>query len=104
MLAAKSLAHVAPKMDLRECTLHSPLQKSNKAEPTLALKPRGDITRNPKQGYQGPKKGHVLAENFQKKVRCAKMKHRIMPYVWFNYGETHIIYNFVCMSMHQLLI
>ena len=25
---------------------------SNKAEPTLALKPRGDITRSPKQGYQ----------------------------------------------------
>ena len=24
----------------------------NKAEPTLALKPRGDVTRNPKQGYQ----------------------------------------------------
>ena len=22
----------------------------NKAEPTLALKPRGDVTRNPKQG------------------------------------------------------
>ena len=28
----------------------------NKAEPTLALKPRGDITRNPKQGYQWPQK------------------------------------------------
>ena len=26
----------------------------NKAEPTLALKPRGDVTRNPKQGYQWP--------------------------------------------------
>ena len=26
--------------------------KVNKAEPTLALKPRGEITRNPKQGYQ----------------------------------------------------
>ena len=28
----------------------------NKAEPTLALKPRGDITRSPKQGYQWPHK------------------------------------------------
>ena len=28
--------------------------KVNKAEPTLALKPRGDITRNPKQGYHWP--------------------------------------------------
>ena len=26
--------------------------KVNKAEPTLTLKPRGDVTRNPKQGYQ----------------------------------------------------
>ena len=30
--------------------------KANKAEPTLALKPRGDVTRNPKQGYQWPSK------------------------------------------------
>ena len=29
---------------------------ANKAEPTLALKPRGDVTRNPKQGYQWPQK------------------------------------------------
>ena len=27
-------------------------QQINKAELTLALKPRGDVTRNPKQGYQ----------------------------------------------------
>ena len=33
---------------------HTPLQSSNKAEPTLALKPRGDITRSPKQGDQWP--------------------------------------------------
>ena len=31
------------------CTL---LLSPNKAEPTLALKPRGDVTRSPKQGYQ----------------------------------------------------
>ena len=29
---------------------------ANKAEPTLALKPRGDITRSPKEGYQCPHK------------------------------------------------
>ena len=28
--------------------------KANKAEPTLALKPREDVTRNPSQGYQWP--------------------------------------------------
>ena len=35
------------------------LCNANKAEPTLALNPRGDITRNPKQGYQWPQIGHV---------------------------------------------
>ena len=54
--AIKRLVSVAPEMDLGECTLHSPLQKANKAEPTLALNPRGDVTRNPKQGYQWPPK------------------------------------------------
>ena len=29
-----------------------PPLSSNKAEPTLTLKPRGDITRSPKQVYQ----------------------------------------------------
>ena len=50
--AAKRLASVAPEVDLGECTLHLSLQKVNKAEPTLTLNPRGDVTRNPKQGYQ----------------------------------------------------
>ena len=44
---AKRLASVAPDVDLRECTLHSPPQKVNKAEPTQALNPRGDVNRNP---------------------------------------------------------
>ena len=35
---------------------HTPLPSANKAEPTLALKPRGDVTRSPKQGYQWPHK------------------------------------------------
>ena len=35
---------------------HTPPLSSNKAEPTLALKPRGDVTRSPKQGYQWPHK------------------------------------------------
>ena len=30
MLAAKRLSHVAPEVDLGECTLHSPLQKQTK--------------------------------------------------------------------------
>ena len=67
MPAAKRSAHVAPEVDLRECTLQSPPQKANKAEPTLALKPRGDVTRNPKQGY------HVSAKKDFKKTFSIKL-------------------------------
>ena len=35
---------------------HTPPLSSNKAELTLALKPRGDVTRSLKQGYQWPHK------------------------------------------------
>ena len=46
---------VAPEVDLRECTLHLPPSDNvNKAEPTLGLKPRVNVTRNPKQGYRWP--------------------------------------------------
>ena len=65
-LAVKRSGGVTPEADPRECTLHLPLQKMNKAEPTLTLKPRGDVTRNPKQGYRWPQKGHVSAKNFKK--------------------------------------
>ena len=47
----------------------TPPPSANKAEPTLALKPRGDVTRSPKQGYQWPhKRTHVL-QNFKKKKK-----------------------------------
>ena len=87
MPSAKRSASVAPEMDLGECrsTLHSPLQKANKAEPTLALNPRRDVTRNPKQGCQWPhKRTCVSAKIFKKRFyarlelgkfdRCRSMK------------------------------
>ena len=47
---------------------HMPLLSSNKAEPTLALKPRGDVTRSLKEGYQWPhKKGLMSCKNYFKK-------------------------------------
>ena len=50
--------------NIRTCT---PLLSLNKAEPTLALKPRGDITRSPKRGISGPtKRTHVLQFFFKK--------------------------------------
>ena len=41
------------------------LLRSNKAEPTLALKPRGGIIRDPKQGCQWPQKGQLSAKNIK---------------------------------------
>ena len=58
-IIVKRLAGVSPEVDLRECSLHLPPQKANTAEPTLALKPTGNITGNPKEGYLWPKIGHV---------------------------------------------
>ena len=53
MLAIKRLAGVAPEVDLSE-SIYYTSTKANKAGSTLVLRPRGDVTRNPKQGYQWP--------------------------------------------------
>ena len=42
---------------------------ANTAEPTLALKPRGVITRNPKQGYQWPQKRTCVHQKTLKKKK-----------------------------------
>ena len=53
MLATKRSAGVAPEVNLRECvTLH--LCQVRIRLPTLTLKPRRDVTRSPKHGYQWP--------------------------------------------------
>ena len=46
----------------------TPLPSADKAEPTLALKPRGDITRSPKQGYQWPHKKDSCPPKILKKI------------------------------------
>ena len=66
MLALYTGKGVTPEVNLRES--HMPPQSSNKAEPTLALKPRGDVTRSPKQGYQWPHKWICVQQKFLKKV------------------------------------
>ena len=38
-------------------------------QPTLALKPRGDVTRNPKQGYQWPQKWTCVRQKVRKKKK-----------------------------------
>ena len=51
-----------------------PPLSSNKAVPTLALKPRGDITRSPKQGYQWPHKKDSCPAKIKKKTLSAPLK------------------------------
>ena len=56
---------------------HTPPLSSNKAEPTLALKPRGEVTRSPKQGYQWPQEKDScppkinFKKKFKKKKKCS---------------------------------
>ena len=67
MLAIYTSRGVTPESNLRECISRMPLQSSNEADPTLALKPRGDVTRSPKQGY------HVSNKNYKKQQQQQKM-------------------------------
>ena len=63
MLALLTGKGVAPEVNLRERILRMPPQSLNKAEPTLALKPR-DVTRSLKQGYQWPHKWTCVQQKF----------------------------------------
>ena len=68
MLAIYTSRGVAPEVNLRERISHMPSQSLNKAEPTLALKPRGDTTRSLKQGYQWPQKMDMCPTKIFKKM------------------------------------
>ena len=75
MLAIYTGRGVTPELNLREHISSTPQQSSNKVEPTLALKPRGDMTRSPKQGYQWPHKWTC--------VTCKqKFKKKKIQYLW----------------------
>ena len=64
MLATKRPAGVTPEVNLREHVILCFHQVQIRLL-TLALKPRADITRSPKQGYQWPhKKTYVLQNTF----------------------------------------
>ena len=52
MLAIKRLTGVTPEVNLRNSTQ----ARKHASKSTLALKPRADVTRSPKQGYQWPHK------------------------------------------------
>ena len=72
MLAAKKLVGVAS-------------ADADKAEPTLALKPIGDATGNPRQGTSSPKIGHV---NVSTKKYFKKHVIAVFTHVYFRYKIT----------------
>ena len=78
MLAIYTSRGVTPEVNLRECISCMPPQSSNKAEPTLALNPRGDITRSLKQGYQWPQKWTYVQQKILKKKVYWKFKESLI--------------------------
>ena len=52
MVTAKRSAGIAPEVNIREHITYTTQPSVNKG----ALKPRGNVTRSPKQGYQWPHK------------------------------------------------
>ena len=77
MLALYTGRGVAPEVNLREHISRTPPHSLNKAEPTLALKPRGDVTRSPKQGYQWPHQWTCVQQKF-----FIKKKKNIYIYIY----------------------
>ena len=86
---------VTPEVNLRERILHMPPSSANKAEPTLALKPRGDVTRIPKQGYQWPHKWTCVQQKFFLKTK----KHlRTRPFCDLNFSTLKDSYVALCIQ------
>ena len=83
MLALYTSKGVAPEVNLREHISCMPPHSSNKAEPTLAFKPRGDITR---RGISGPTNRHVSNKNFKKNKKTSKFNTN--RFNW-NYMRSH---------------
>ena len=78
MLALYTGKGVTPEVNLRERILCMPQPSVNKAEPTLALKPRGDVTRSPEQGYQWPHKWACVQQKFKNRKKKKKRKIRMI--------------------------
>ena len=75
MLVVKRSTGVGTEVNLGECISRTPLPSVNKAEPTLALKPIGDVTRSPKQGFQWPhKRTCVHQKNFLQEVEFSQIQ------------------------------
>ena len=62
-------------------------------QPTLALKPRGDVTKNPKQGCQWPQKWTCIRQKLLKKkvemLNPSRMMHRSHPSRYWTWLKCH---------------
>ena len=68
--AAKRSACVAPEVDLRECTLHSPPPKNEiRQDPLWLWNPEEMSPEIQNRGTSGPQKRHVSAKKFFKKMK-----------------------------------
>ena len=64
---------VTLEVNLRECILCMPLPSANKA--SHSLKPRGDFSKSPKQGYQWPQKWTCVHWNLKKtRMHSSRMR------------------------------
>ena len=91
MLAIYTGRGVTPEVNLREYISHMPSQSLNKL-PTLALKPRGDVTRSPKQGYLSPQKWICVQQKFLKKQQTidtnySNKKSKFSKHLPLNYSK-----------------
>ena len=96
---------VAPEMDFRECTLCSPL-KLQMRKPTLTLKHRGDVTKNPKQGYKWPQnKTRICQKRFKKSLVYLYLRfflsfwHLLLAFVARNF-PVWSYYRIFCRTVH----
>ena len=64
-MAVKRSEGISPEVDLRECTLHSPLQKGKQGRTQSGFETQRRRHLNPKQGYQWLQKGLVFAIFFK---------------------------------------
>ena len=80
ILAAKRSVGVTPEVNLREHISCMPLRSLRLRLPPLAVKPREDITRTPKQGIMGPTKNNLCPPEITTK--------KIMTILFFPFHST----------------
>ena len=64
MVAIYTGRGVTPVVNLMEHISHTAPPSVNKAEPTLALEPRGDAPEGQNRGISGPKNGNMSNKHF----------------------------------------